>query len=71
MPKHRSITFYLVSFAVPSEVAMGEHLHLKVSLCQSDAFSALTDWTERSERGKIKPHKYNVQWSRCNLRTDS
>lgn len=41
-------------FAVPSEAAVGEHLHLKVSFCQPDAFSALTNWTMHSERGKIK-----------------
>ncbi len=50
----RSTAFFPVSFAVPSEVAVGEHLHLKTSLCQPDAFSALTNWTEHSERGEIK-----------------
>lgn len=56
MLEYRCITFCPVSFAVPTEVAVGEYLHLKTSLCQPDAFSALTNWTEHSERGEIKLH---------------
>ena len=40
--------------AVPSEVTVGEHVHLKVSLRKPNAFFAVTAWTECSERGKIK-----------------
>lgn len=43
-----------VLFAVPSEAAVGEHLHLKLSLCQPNAVSALTYWTEHSKRGEVK-----------------
>lgn len=33
---------------------MGEHVHLKISFCKSNAFFAFTAWTECSEKGKIK-----------------
>lgn len=46
--------FLSVPFAVPSEAAMGEYLHLKLSLCQPNAVAALTNWTERSKRGEVK-----------------
>lgn len=35
---------------------MGEHVHLKISLSQPDAFSALINWTVHSKRGEIKCH---------------
>lgn len=50
------VTLFSVSFAVPSKAAMGEHVHFKISLSQSDAFSTLTNWTVHSEGGEIKPH---------------
>ena len=40
--------------AVPSKVAMGEHAHLKILLCKSNAFFAFTAGTECSETGEIK-----------------
>lgn len=35
---------------------MGEHVHFKISLSQSDAFPTLTYWTLHSKRGEIKRH---------------
>lgn len=46
-------SFCLVSFVVPSEAAVGEHVRLEVALRQQDAVPALTDWTVPSKRGKI------------------
>lgn len=43
-----------VSIAVPAEVAMGEHLCFKISLCESDAFTALFNWIKRRKGGEIK-----------------
>lgn len=47
-------------FAVPSKVAMGEHLHLKILLCQPDAFSTLSYWTQHSKRGEKKLNRADV-----------
>lgn len=45
---------HLLSSAVPSEAAVGEHVHPEVSLCQPDAFSAFTYRSVRSKRGRTK-----------------
>lgn len=42
-----------ISFVVPSEAAMGEHVRLKVSLSQPHAFTALNNWTVPSKRSEI------------------
>lgn len=49
----------LVSSAVPSEAALGEHVHPEVSLSQPDAFSALTYRSVRSKRGRtaVRPEE--------------
>lgn len=52
----RNVSVYtflcLVSFAVPSEAAMGEHERDKISLGQQDAVPALAGWTVHSEKGE-------------------
>lgn len=49
----------LVPSVVPSEAAMGEHVHPEVSLRQPDAFSALTRGSVRSKRGRtgVRPEE--------------
>lgn len=44
----------LLSFTVPSEAAMGEHVLLEISLPQPDALSAFTHWTVHSKRGETE-----------------
>lgn len=44
----------LLSFTVPSEAAVGEHVLHEISLPQPDALSAFTHWTVHSKGGEIE-----------------
>lgn len=43
-----------MSFTVPSEAAVGEHVLLEISVSQPDALSAFTHWTVHSKGGEIE-----------------
>lgn len=55
MRKCENVSVYvLLSFTVPSEAAVGEHVLLEIALPQPDALSAFTHWTVHSKRGEIE-----------------